>query len=171
MEYLCTKNYMKQSTGAGSLNSYDILNVGVSATQTGEKTGLTESQQLSAVSWLLKLRDGIQTHDFIHLFIYLLGCTKSELQPEGPLVEACGVFSWGMQTLSCSTWDLVPHPGIKPRSLHWEPAVLATVPPGKPLYYFRVNFSCQDSDSEYFRLCRPCMVSFSYSFLNTSLQT
>ena len=141
----------------------------------GEKTGLTESKQLSAVSWLLKLRDGIQTHDFIYLFmtlfIYLLGCPKSELQPEGSLVEARGIFSWGMQTRSCSMWDLVPQPGIKPRSLHWEPALLATVPPGKPLYYFRVNFSCQDSDSKCFRLCRPCMVLFPYSFLNTSVQT
>ena len=26
-------------------------------------------------------------------------------------------FSWGMQTLSCGMWDLVPHPGIKAEPL------------------------------------------------------
>ena len=43
------------------------------------------------------------------------------------LVRACRIFSFGMQTLSCITWDLVPWSGIKPgptalgvRSLsHW----------------------------------------------------
>ena len=39
------------------------------------------------------------------------------------------IFSWGMWTLSCSIWDLVPCPGIKPgapalgawRLSHWTP--------------------------------------------------
>ena len=32
------------------------------------------------------------------------------------LVAACGIFSCGMQTLNCGMWDLVPRPGIEPRS-------------------------------------------------------
>ena len=114
MECLCTKNYIKQITSASSLNSYDILNVGASSTQTGEKTGLRENKQLSVVSWLLKLRDGIQTHDFIclfmtlwlYLFIYLaatsLSCSLRDLQLRHVeslagacrlLVAACGIQS------------------------------------------------------------------------------
>ena len=30
------------------------------------------------------------------------------------LAAAWGIFSWGMQTLSCGLWDLVPWPGIEP---------------------------------------------------------
>ena len=36
------------------------------------------------------------------------------------LVVACGIFSCGTQTLSCSMWNLVPWPGIKPRPPAWE---------------------------------------------------
>ena len=43
---------------------------------------------------------------FIYLLIWL--CQV--------LVEACGVFSTGMCTLSCSLWDLVPWPEMEPRS-------------------------------------------------------
>ena len=38
-----------------------------------------------------------------------------------------------MQTLIWDMWDLVPQPGIEPRTLHWECGVLATGPPGKSL--------------------------------------
>ena len=38
--------------------------------------------------------------------------------------------------LSCSTWDLVPQPGIKSWPLHWEYGILATRPPGKLLSVF-----------------------------------
>ena len=38
--------------------------------------------------------------------------------------------------LSCSMWDLVCWPGIKPGPLHWETGVLATGPPGKSLFMF-----------------------------------
>ena len=34
-------------------------------------------------------------------------------------------FGWGMQTLSCGMWDLVPHPGIKAEPLVlgvWSPS-------------------------------------------------
>ena len=37
------------------------------------------------------------------------------------LAAAWGIFSWGMQTLSCDLWDLVPWPGIEP----WTPALAA----------------------------------------------
>ena len=30
------------------------------------------------------------------------------------LVAACGIFSCGMQTLSCGMWDPAPRPGIEP---------------------------------------------------------
>ena len=50
---------------------------------------------------------------FIYLFIYL---------------AASG--------LSCSMWDLVPWPWIKPGPLHWKRGVLATSPPGEPQYLF-----------------------------------
>ena len=32
------------------------------------------------------------------------------------LVAACGIFSCGMQTLSCDMWGLIPCPGIEPRA-------------------------------------------------------
>ena len=41
----------------------------------------------------------------IHLFIWLCWV----------LVGACEIFRCGIQTLSCSMSDLVPHPGIEPR--------------------------------------------------------
>ena len=51
------------------------------------------------------------------------------------LVAACGIFSCGMQTLSCGTWDLVtvPWPRTELRPLHWLCGALATGPPGKSL--------------------------------------
>ena len=49
------------------------------------------------------------------LFKYLFGCAGSELRHLGSLVVARSIFSYSMQTLSCSMWDLVPWPGIKPR--------------------------------------------------------
>ena len=38
---------------------------------------------------------------------------------------------WG--AMLCGTRDLIPQPGIQPRSLHWEPEVLTPGPPGKSL--------------------------------------
>ena len=46
---------------------------------------------------------------FFKIFIYLAS--------PGPVCIVAGrIFSSGMQTLSCSMWDLVPRPGIEPRS-------------------------------------------------------
>ena len=53
----------------------------------------------------------------IFIFIYLFGCAGSYLQHAGfsIFVALCSIFSWGIWTLSCSMWDLVPRPGIEPR--------------------------------------------------------
>ena len=57
----------------------------------------------------------------IYLFIWLCWVLswgtwypQSSLWHVESLVSAYGIFSGGMQTLSCSMWDLVPWPGIKP---------------------------------------------------------
>ena len=52
-------------------------------------------------------------HFVLYLFIWM-----------HQIAAACRIFSCGM-------WDLVPGPGIKPRSLQWEHEVLATGPPEK----------------------------------------
>ena len=46
-----------------------------------------------------------------------------------------------MQTLSYSTRDLVPWPGIKPGPLHWDRAVLATGPLTSPVSALSLTFS------------------------------
>ena len=51
------------------------------------------------------------------------------LQHAGPLVAACGAFSCSMQTLSCSTWDQVPGPGIEPRPPESQPLNHQESPP------------------------------------------
>ena len=62
------------------------------------------------------------------------------------LVMALRMFSGGMWTLSCGTWDLVPWSGMEPRPLHWEWGVLATGPPGKspPCHFLGNAESPQD---------------------------
>ena len=80
---------------------------------------------------------------FIYLFIWLLCVLVAArgIFVEGSLVEACGIFSCGMRTLSCSVWDLVPWPGIEPGppalgawSLsHWTTSEV-------PIYYFFFPF-------------------------------
>ena len=53
--------------------------------------------------------------------------------PESPPIILKKNIYLSAQGLSCSMWDLVPWPGIKPRPLHWEHGVLATGPRGKSL--------------------------------------
>ena len=57
---------------------------------------------------------------FIYLFIWLhwvlLAACKIFFAACEIFVAACGIFSCGRRTLSCSMWDLVPWPGIKPGS-------------------------------------------------------
>ena len=75
---------------------------------------------------------------FNFLFVFIWLCRVLDV---GFLVfiAACGIFSCGTWTLSCSMWDLVPLPGIEPRSLHWKHGVLATRPPGKSLLVLLVQ--------------------------------
>ena len=54
------------------------------------------------------------------IFIFLFGCIGSSLHHERSL-------------LSCTVWDPVPWPRIKPGPLHWEHGVLVTAPPVKSL--------------------------------------
>ena len=51
------------------------------------------------------------------ILIYLFGCVKSWLWNEGSLISIAAhrIFSYIMQALSCSMWDLVPRPGIRLR--------------------------------------------------------
>ena len=48
--------------------------------------------------------------------VYLFGCAACQLWHMGSAVflAACSIFSWGLQTLSYSMWDLGPWPGIEP---------------------------------------------------------
>ena len=47
-------------------------------------------------------------------------------------MQWAGSFSNGLQTLSCSMWDLVPDKTFNAGLLHWKLRVLATGPPGYP---------------------------------------
>ena len=49
------------------------------------------------------------------------------------------IFSCSMQTLSCSIWDIVFSPEIKPRSLNWECRVIDTGPSGKSLTLMNIS--------------------------------
>ena len=40
---------------------------------------------------------------------------------------------------SCGMWDLVPCQGLNLGPLHWEYGVLATGPPGKPIFIFLIT--------------------------------
>ena len=41
------------------------------------------------------------------------------------------LFSWGMETFSCSMLNLVPWPGMEPRPSHWKLRILITGPSRK----------------------------------------
>ena len=69
---------------------------------------------LGIVSQLLK-KHKLLSFFFQHLFVYLaaLGLSCSTWDPD-----------FGIRTLSCGVWDLVPQPGIEPGPLHREHRVL-----------------------------------------------
>ena len=65
---------------------------------------LTHSHPVHWFFWRSSLQQSYCRHNIIFLLfilIYLFGCT-------GIFIAVCGIFS-------CSTWDLVPCPRIKPR--------------------------------------------------------
>ena len=84
------------------------------------ETGSTSVAQLW--TWLLGFTLFWACYLFICLFVCLfvwLGRVLVEacwifVAAYGILVTACGIFSCGMRTLTCSMWDLVPWPGIEP---------------------------------------------------------
>ena len=76
------------------------------------------------------IREAHYVHIHIHMYLCVCVCVfvaalglscisqdlRSLLQHSASLVAACEVFSCDMQILSCGMWDLVPWPGIKPRT-------------------------------------------------------
>ena len=57
-----------------------------------------------------------RTAIFKNTYFYFFDCTWSQLWHGGSsiFVAVCRIFSWGMRTLSCALWDLVPQPGMEP---------------------------------------------------------
>ena len=84
------------------------------------------------------------------IFVCLFGCAMSSLWHAKPsIVIACKIFSCDIWTLSCSTWDLVSWPGIKPR----PPALgLWSLSQIYPLFQLHWNFKLQ--------ACRSFSLSF-----------
>ena len=64
------------------------------------------------------------------VFIYLAEWGLNCGVVGGSLLQHAGFFSRGVHTPSCGAWDLVPGPGIRPRSPALEGGVLATGIPG-----------------------------------------
>ena len=58
-----------------------------------------------------------RTAIFKNTYFYFFDCTWSQLWHGGSLiiVAVSRIFRWGMRTLSCALWDLVPQPGMEPR--------------------------------------------------------
>ena len=79
---------------------------------------------------------------FKKIFIYLFGCTESQLRQVGSLVAARQLLSCSMQLpqlwhvnsqLRHTCGIQFPDQGSNLGPLHWECRVLSTVPPGKSL--------------------------------------
>ena len=62
----------------------------------------------------------------IYFFIWLFWVSVEHVRSL-IFIVAFGIFSCGMRTLSCSRWDLVPCPGIKPRSPEFRVELRACV--------------------------------------------
>ena len=107
---------------------------------------------------LRQAREGLEQtwydFDFIYLFLnsYLFGCARS-------FVAACGIFIAVCGTLSCSMRDLVPWPGIEPRSHvlgaqslnHWTirevPIWFWPTPGWEQSQYISVSYKCPQKTS------------------------
>ena len=57
----------------------------------------------------------LELRNSIFFFFNEFDCTRSQLRHSGSLLAACMIFTYGMKTLSCGMWDLVPWPKIEPR--------------------------------------------------------
>ena len=75
------------------------------------------------LKWCLYFR----TSTLLGFFFFLL--YQVLVAARGIFIATCGIFGEARRIFSCSKWDLVPWPGIKPPAL----GVLATGPPGKSL--------------------------------------
>ena len=94
------------------------------------------TQEFKSIVIIRLLFQGAETHSVQSLFIFLifiylavpkLGCDSWDLQSSS---------QHATETLSCSTWNLVPWPGKDPGPLHWELRALAT---GQPeVQHFKV---------------------------------
>ena len=62
----------------------------------------------------------------IYLLIWLHWILAAAHRGSLIFVAACGIFSCGMQTLSCHMWDLLPDQGSNLGPLHCECRVFAT---------------------------------------------
>lgn len=59
------------------------------------------------------------THLFLFIYLTVPGhsCGTRDLSSS---LQHVGSFSFGIQTHICCIWDLIPRPGIRLSSLHWE---------------------------------------------------
>ena len=91
------------------------------------------------------------------------------------LVMGCGIFSCGMPALSFNILNLVPQLGIKPRPLHWECRVSATVPPRKPFsvsfnkHLLRIHITSVGLKTNFYYPFRFCPWGLWIKLTNTSL--
>ena len=89
-----------------------------------------------------------------------------------PLVAACRIFSYNIQTLSCSTWDLFPWPGIEPvpptlgvQSLsHWT---TREVPRMNTLIYYFITYSFMEPP--WHLSSHPCPHLTTHSFIHSCI--
>ena len=121
------------------------------------------------------------TYVFIYLAVLGLSCSTwiSDFHcgTESLLVASCSIFSCGLWMLSCGIRGLVPWPGIKPESLHWECGVLATGPPGKANVLLHGSISPVGfwawrrcfGESKFFLVTRKHQYGLVYLFLRLTL--
>lgn len=59
-------------------------------------------------------------HSLLQHFLKNVWCLFLCCKLHQVLVATHGIFNCGVQTLTCSVWDLVHWPEMEPRPLHWE---------------------------------------------------
>ena len=90
--------------------------------------GKKKKEKYLQVAWRWRKKEK-EKQAWLYLFIWLR--KVSEAPEIWIFLAPHRIFLCDLRTLSCHVWDLVPWPGIKQGSLHWELWVLATGPPGK----------------------------------------
>ena len=117
-------------------------------------------------AWESIIFDPVKRFETNRLGNHCLNCDQSEdWGQKQPFTYLLPYFYLVALGLSCSMWDLVSWPGIKPGSLHWEWKVLATGPPRKFLFIFLMKL--------FFSLFLParwqkqCPLQWKYGVLTT----